>query len=160
MKLRRVEHTDVTRVRQNTQQYLQDLLSENANLRTVISSLETEKELHRQQAQALRDELERQKNQEGYLQRRLADVEASTENLFAQYLEVEEQNNNLANLYVSAYRLHASLERQEVLGIMQEIIINLIGSEELAIFEMSKDGDRLSLLSSLALIPSTTRRSL
>lgn len=144
-------NTYVTKVRQNTQQYIQALLNENANLRTVVSSLESEKELHKEQAQALREELERQKNQEGSLQRRLADVEASSEHLFAQYLEVEQQNNNLANLYVSTYRLHASPERQEVLDIMQEIIINLIGSEELAIFEMSKDGSRLSLLASFGI---------
>jgi GAF domain-containing protein len=141
----------VTKVRQNTQQYIQALLSENANLRTLVGSMEKEKELLREQAQALREELEREKNQQGYLKRRLADVEASSGHLFEQYLEVEQQNNNLANLYVSAYRLHATLDRREVLDIMQEIIINLIGSEELAIFEMNKDGSGLSLLASFGI---------
>lgn len=151
-------NTYVTKVRQNTQQYIQALLSENANLRVVLDSLESEKESYKEQVQALREEVERQINQQGYLQRRLADVEASTGHLFEQYLEVEQQNNNLANLYVSAYRLHATLNRQEVLDIMQEIIINLIGSEELGIFEMDKDGRGLTLLASFGIDSERYRR--
>jgi hypothetical protein len=64
-------NTYVSKVRHNTQQYMQALISENANLLAVISTLENEKELYREEARKLRDELERQKNQEGYLQRRL-----------------------------------------------------------------------------------------
>ena len=53
-------------------------------------------------------------------------------------LEIEQQSSNLANLYVASYRLHGSVERSEVLQVIQEIIINLIGSEELGIYELDE----------------------
>jgi GAF domain-containing protein len=57
----------------------------------------------------------------------------------SRYHEIERQNNDLANLYVASYRLHESLSREEIIGVIQEIVINLIGSEELAIFERAND---------------------
>ncbi len=51
------------------------------------------------------------------------------------YLGVQQQNTTLMNLYVASRRLHASMNRDEVLVALQEIIINLIGSEELVILE-------------------------
>ena len=50
------------------------------------------------------------------------------------YLEIEEENNNLANLYVASYQLHSTLDLDEVLKIIVEIVINLIGAEVFAIY--------------------------
>jgi hypothetical protein len=52
-----------------------------------------------------------------------------------QYQHIEEQSSNLANLYVASYQLHTSVDRDVVLNTIQEIVINLIGSEQLAIYE-------------------------
>jgi hypothetical protein len=51
---------------------------------------------------------------------------------------IEEQSSNLANLYVASYQLHTSRPRRGA-DRDQEIVINLIGSERLAIYE--RDGD-------------------
>ncbi|HYR27767.1 MAG TPA: diguanylate phosphodiesterase, partial [Thermoanaerobaculia bacterium] len=51
-----------------------------------------------------------------------------------------EQSGNLANLYVASYQLHNSVDRDAVLTAIQEIVINLIGSEQLAIYERRGDG--------------------
>lgn len=49
---------------------------------------------------------------------------------FAQrYVEMEDYNNSLANLYVATYQLHSTLDFAEVLQILVEILINLIGAE-------------------------------
>ena len=48
---------------------------------------------------------------------------------------IEEHSSNLANLYVASYQLHTSVDRATVLSTIQEIVINLIGSEQLAIYE-------------------------
>ena len=64
----------------------------------------------------------------------------------SRYIDVEQQNTNLANLYVATYQLHGTLDRDRVLAAIKEVIINLIGSEELAIWEMT--GDTLTLLDS------------
>jgi hypothetical protein len=56
--------------------------------------------------------------------------------------------HDLASLYVASYRLHATLDRGEALSIVQDIICNLIGSEEIAIFEADDSGAGLSLVAS------------
>ena len=67
----------------------------------------------------------------------------------SRYIDVEQQNTNLANLYVASYQLHGTLDRDRVLAAIKEVIINLIGSEELAIWEIS--GETLTLLDSFGI---------
>jgi nitrate/nitrite-specific signal transduction histidine kinase len=67
----------------------------------------------------------------------------------SRYIDVEQQNTNLANLYVATYQLHGTLDRDRVLAAIKEVIINLIGSEELAIWEIN--GDALTLLDSFGI---------
>jgi len=55
---------------------------------------------------------------------------------------LEEQNSMLTTLYVACQRLHSSLDRAEVLLALREIIANLIGCEEYALFDLP-DGLRL-----------------
>ena len=52
--------------------------------------------------------------------------------------ELEEQNNNLANLYVASYQLHSTLDFKEVIAIVMEIVVNLVGAEVFCI--LLKDG--------------------
>jgi hypothetical protein len=54
---------------------------------------------------------------------------------------------------VAAHRLHESLDRKDVLAAIQEIVINLIGSEELAVFELADDGKALRLVDSFGIEP-------
>jgi nitrate/nitrite-specific signal transduction histidine kinase len=54
--------------------------------------------------------------------------------------EVEQQNANLAALYAASYQLHATPQRAAVLDAIQEIVINLIGSEELAVLGIDAAG--------------------
>jgi len=56
---------------------------------------------------------------------------------------LEQQAAELGNLYVVMERLHGTLEYGEVLAAVQDVVINVIGSEELAIFEPSEDGREL-----------------
>src|SRR5260221_7008710 len=79
------------------------------------------------------------------LEERLAEVEARYRKVedenkeFAdRYIEIEEQNNNLANLYVASYQLHSTLDYKEVVRIVQEIVINLIGAEVFHILMFSE----------------------
>ncbi|HEY0593368.1 MAG TPA: GAF domain-containing protein [Thermoanaerobaculia bacterium] len=70
------------------------------------------------------------------LETRLATLEEESRERLASFIDLEQQNTNLANLYVASYRLHSTLDRNEVLAGILEIIINLVGSEELVVFEM------------------------
>ncbi|HEX6098251.1 MAG TPA: hypothetical protein VF432_18125 [Thermoanaerobaculia bacterium] len=69
----------------------------------------------------------------------LATAEAEAEQLREKYQNFEEQNSNLANLYVASHQLHTSVDRATVLATIQEIVINLIGSEQLVIYERCRD---------------------
>jgi hypothetical protein len=75
-------------------------------------------------------------------------VEEENKEFADRYIEIEEQNNNLANLYVASYQLHSTLDYKEVIRIVQEIVINLIGAEAFHIFVVSDKGGTLDLESS------------
>jgi transcriptional regulator with GAF, ATPase, and Fis domain len=78
------------------------------------------------------------------LETRLTEVEAENVDFVQRYIDVEEQNNNLANLYVASYQLHSTLDYEEVLQIILEIIINLIGGEVFAIYLLDEKANILN----------------
>jgi GAF domain-containing protein len=67
--------------------------------------------------------------------------------------ESEAQVANLASLYVAVTSVHGALDRPSVLTSVQEIVTNLIGSEEMAIFETDVEHGRLMLLASTGIEP-------
>jgi len=69
------------------------------------------------------------------------------------YIEVEEQNTKLANLYVASYQLNGTLDRTRVVEAIQEIVINLIGCEELGIWELDPNRGALILAGSFGIDP-------
>jgi len=81
----------------------------------------------------------------------LAKVEAERRELSAQFVDGERSHAGMASLYVATDRLHASLDRGEVLVAIQEIITNLIGCEELAVFEVDASGSALKLAVSMGI---------
>jgi len=60
----------------------------------------------------------------------------------------EEQMANMASLYIAVNSLHAALDRTSVLASVQDVVTTLIGSEEMAIFEVDPQRRRLKLLAS------------
>ena len=65
----------------------------------------------------------------------------------------EEQMANMASLYIAVNSLHAALDRTAVLASVQDVVTTLIGSEEMAIFEVDRDHRRLNLLASQGIEP-------
>ncbi len=82
------------------------------------------------------------------LEARYRKVEEENKEFADRYIEIEEQNNNLANLYVASYQLHSTLDYREVLRIVQEIVINLIGAEAFHVLMVSEKTGQLDLESS------------
>src|SRR6266581_3002413 len=64
---------------------------------------------------------------------------------------LEQENNNLANLYIASYQLHSTLDFREVLQIITEIIINLIGAEEFAIMLLDEKTNELQAVATAGL---------
>src|SRR5260221_9455400 len=132
-------------------EFTEELLKENERLRFKIVALESSGGAPASSEDRVK-ELQRRIRE---LEERLAGVEARYRKVedenkeFAdRYIEIEEQNNNLANLYVASYQLHSTLDYKEVVRIVQEIIINLIGAEAFHIFIVSDKAAQLDLESS------------
>ena len=60
-------------------------------------------------------------------------IEREHERFQRQVHAIEQQYVSLATLHAAGHALHGSLKREGVLAAIQEIVINLIGSEQLAI---------------------------
>ncbi len=67
------------------------------------------------------------------LLRRIAELEAENQEFAQRIVTSEEVNNNLTNLYIASSRLHAVLDRPEVIVLIQEVVINLVGAEKFAL---------------------------
>lgn len=87
------------------------------------------------------------------LEAELVRVHADFAELNERCTSLETEVGTLSNLYVASQRLHETIDRAEVLRAIEEILINLVGSEELAIFELDALAARLSLISSFGLEP-------
>lgn len=120
----------ISNAREEQQSYINGLLRENEKLRAAVAVAE---EQHRSVA----GELER-------LRARFDEVAHENEHFAEKYQHIEEQSSNLANLYVASYQLHTSVDTEAVLMAIQEIVINLIGSEQLAIYERHGNSFRLA----------------
>lgn len=139
----------IDRIREDTQRYVHKLIAETEQLRTSLAQAESELTLARQELHAVREELAQRRTAESDLQSSLARIRTESEEWMAQYAALEANNINLANLYVASYQLHGTLRRDAVLSTLQEIIVNLVGSEEFAICEVQDA--RLDVLASVGL---------
>ncbi len=146
-KKRKGEITYVQKIQDDTRHYIQNLMSENEALRSLLGELESEKTTLENQFILARKQLDCNKGEQARLRRHLSTIETDRHLYANRYEEIEQLNTNLAKLYVSSYQLHGTLDREEVLAIIQEIIFNLVGCEEVAIFEPDS-GDSLNLLTS------------
>jgi len=135
-------------------EFTQELLKENERLRYRILQLEESQsnqeggspasDENRRLFQRI-EELEREKEE---ILGRIRHVEAENQDFAARYIEIEEENNNLANLYIASYQLHSTLDFKEVLQIITEIIINLIGAEEFAIMLLDEKSNEIQAVAS------------
>ncbi len=129
-------------------EFTQELLKENEKLRFKIVQLEEEVKALRKMLDShdpgaeLRSRITTLQAEIQQILDRFKKVEEENRDFAQRYIEVEEENNNLANLYIASYQLHSTLDFKEVLQIIMEIIINLIGAEEFGVLlldEKTKD---------------------
>jgi GAF domain-containing protein len=111
----------------------------------VLESLATEKRELERQVTVLREDLELQRTSLAQLQEQRADAAKAVVSLSQRLATLEDQCTNLANFFVSVQRLYMADGRDDALGAIAEIVANLVGSEEVAVFETSRDGLALAL---------------
>ncbi len=136
------------------QEFSQDLLKENEKLRFRVVQLEEavkRKLVGPQNTDSgdgdtfldLTNKINKYETRLKDLEDRLGEAREESRDYIQRYLDVEDQNNNLANLYVASYQLHSTLDYEEVLQIILEIIINLIGAEVFAVFLLDEKSNSL-----------------
>ena len=141
----------IDKVTSDTRAYVESLLEENRRLGMQVAELELERDRARRELDRVMSDLTEREQLEQSLKARVAVVEQESKSYSQRYVEVEQQNTNLANLYVASYQLHGTLDRQAVLAAIQEIVINLIGSEEMAVWELEEGTNDLRLVASFGI---------
>jgi len=134
-------------------EFTQELLRENEKLRYKLVRLEeslksaqgVQGDSEKAQMQLRIEDLEKEKQE---ILNRIRQVEEENLDFANRYVEIEQENNNLANLYIASYQLHSTLDFREVLQIIVEIIINLIGAEEFAIMLLDEKTNKLQAVCS------------
>ena len=130
-------------------EFTHELMKENERLRYRVLQLEEVQrstagrpesgDEHRRLLERI-EALEREKEE---IVGRIKRVEEENQDFATRYVEIEQENNNLANLYIASYQLHSTLDFKEVLQIITEIIINLIGAEEFAILLLDEKSNEI-----------------
>ena len=126
-------------------EFTEELLKENQRLRYRLAASETEG-ASREEVDRLRAEVQQLTEENRRIATRFREVEEENKDFANRYIEIEEQNNNLANLYVASYQLHSTLDFREVITIVQEIVINLIGAESFAILLLDEKTNELKAI--------------
>lgn len=128
-------------------EFTEELIRENQKLRYRIAALETEHpSLSHEELSRLREQVALLTEENRQIAERFRQVEEENKDFAGRYIEIEEQNNNLANLYVASYQLHSTLDFKEVIQIVQEIVINLVGAEAFAILLLDEKTNDLQTI--------------
>jgi hypothetical protein len=93
--------------------------------------------------QALENECSRLRTEQDDALRRIGELEQENLDFANQLVQVEDVNNNLTNLYIASSRLHSTLDREETLEIIKEVVINFVGAEKFAVFLFDKTTEQL-----------------
>jgi putative methionine-R-sulfoxide reductase with GAF domain len=138
--------------------FTEDLLRENERLRAANVLARNEvRELHGQQVrpdlaqlqerlQSAEEQVVALRSQYDDLRAQLQSVEDENREFADRYVLVERQNSDLVTLYVASQRLHSTLNYDEVVAIVKEIVINLVGSEVFALYVVDAPESRLVLV--------------
>ncbi|MEA3544982.1 MAG: response regulator, partial [Thermodesulfobacteriota bacterium] len=93
--------------------------------------------------QTLENECSRLRTEQDDALRRIGELEQENLDFANQLVQVEDANNNLTNLYIASSRLHSTLDREETLEIIKEVVINFVGAEKFAILLFDKATEQL-----------------
>jgi transcriptional regulator with GAF, ATPase, and Fis domain len=134
-------------------EFTQELLRENERLRFRILEMEniqnSSPSVSSDSGENLRllQRISDLENEKADILVRIRQIEEENKDFANRYVEIESENNNLANLYIASYQLHSTLDFPEVLQIIIEIVINLIGAEIFAIMLLD---EKTSMLEAVA----------
>ncbi|PLX88314.1 MAG: diguanylate phosphodiesterase [Desulfuromonas sp.] len=116
-------------------EFTQDLLRENERLRFQLLEMEQGNVAGDGvgNVEHLKSRIDMLESEKQEILSRIQEVQQENQDYDNRYSEIEAENNLLANLYISSYQLHSSLDITEIIRIIQEILLNLVGVEQFSI---------------------------
>lgn len=134
------------KVLEDTRRYSRELLVEHEKLRARSLVLETQQARLEEELQAARHDLLRERAERDELRAALSAVEKESTAFAERSVAVEQRNSQLTLLCGASYRLfHGTLERPEVLARIREVVADVVGSEEMAVFTLVPERAALRL---------------
>ena len=73
-------------------------------------------------------------------QQQVSDLLEENTELQSRLLELEELNGSMMSMYVSSFQLHATLDVNEVVRVIEEIIVNFVGARAYAVLLTDDEG--------------------
>lgn len=127
--------SEIEEVFRRGSQFASELLKENERLRFKLAELSSSSTRGDDDAliRELIDKIARLEQERDALRDRFGQVEAENRDFAERYVEIEAENNNLLNIYVASHQLHSTLDFDEVVQIITEIVLNFIGAEVFAV---------------------------
>jgi hypothetical protein len=135
-------HEDFLALFRRGLKFTEELLAENEKLRFRVASLESEfasvkaSSPHVDEAtvRELKQRIAQLEEEKARLISSYKEVETLNRDYQTRYAEIEEEHNNLANLYIASYQLHSTMSFRDVVQVINEIVINLVGVSEFTMF--------------------------
>jgi nitrate/nitrite-specific signal transduction histidine kinase len=138
--------------------FTEELLTENERLRGSNARLHNElRDIEnqyvridvprlQQKVTMLEEEVRLLRSENQDMRSQFQSIESENREFAGRYVQVERQNSDLISLYVASQRLHSTLAYDEVIAIVKDIVINLIGTEAFAIYVTDEEMDKLLLV--------------
>ena len=126
------DRNEFMRIFKKGAEFTEELLKENERLRYRCAQLGSRARVgdgDESLVKELVEKIQRLEDEREEFIRRAKEVEAENSDFASRYLDIENENNNLMNIYVASYQLHSTLDFQEVIQIITEIILNFVGAE-------------------------------
>jgi hypothetical protein len=132
--------------------FTKEILAENERLRFRVAGLEAEAEATRRHGgtpsgdalvEALRRQVAELEAEKTRLLASFREVETLNLDYQQRYAEIEAEHNNLANLYIASYQLHSTLSFREVVQVVSEIVINLVGVQRFSLYLFDATSEQL-----------------
>src|SRR5262245_51339395 len=134
------------RVLEDTRRYSRELLIEHEKLRARALVLETQRTRLEEEVLAARQELHGARMERDELRAALFESEKDGAARTERAVELEQVNTHLTLLGGASYRLfHGAFDRRDVLERIREVVADVVGSEEIAVFGLVPDRPVLRL---------------
>ncbi|MCU0662987.1 MAG: GAF domain-containing protein [Myxococcota bacterium] len=121
-------------------EFATELISELQSLRRQTSQLQEENlELrhHLASDDAIREllhKIEALESEKDHLRSNAASTKDQNQDFAAMYVAVEKELDALANLYFASYQIHSTLDPQTVLGTIEQLLAQLVGTSSFVIY--------------------------